>query len=389
MDITKMYLLALLSAKDIERTVGSNIDYAMKGILEYIGMNPSSSTYDCHKYLNNIGMKLPYENVEEQIHNLIKLGRIQKVTNLDKKNKNSIEEDDESIIREKPKNNTIYYSISSAGIFYLFKTNPEAIDIEFILANKEDGLFVNFLYPLLDFNTLEKIEHSRTIMHITRLLARSCETIQTELKTLRNIEKNGGEAHTLGYVKGLANQEYDDGFYGPRGFLQGLKNSSKIKWIDIDNTKIIEVKKEKLFKICDNKNNELMLEICPERNVAILSDKNHKIKEFNLEKDPSGTYAITYFNPVMLEDYSDERFNNYGFYFYYELYKYEKEFCNSMLKYMQNEYNIMNKEERMIKRQDCIAIAKDKNFQEIARHYKQEFDSRYQSFIKLSNVQQI
>ena len=382
------YLFILISTKNIERIVNSKLDYIMNDILRYIAVNPSSSTYDCHNHLNNVGRKLSYENVEVQIHDLIELGLIQKVTNLDKKNKNSIEED-EQVIREKPKNNTIYYSISSAGIFYLFKTNPKTIDIELILANKENGLFVNFLYPFLDFITIKKIEHSRTIRHITRFLGRCCDTIQTELETIRSVEENGGEAHTLGYVKGLANPEYDDGFYGPRGFLQGLKMSSKIKWIDIDNTKIIEVEKGKLFKIHDGKKNELFLQIYPERNKAVLSDKNHKIKEFNLEKYPSGNYAINYFNPVMVEDYIDERFKNPHFYFCYEIYKYESEFCNSMLEYMHNEYNIMNEEQRMVKRQDCIAIAKDKNFQYIASFYKEMVDSYYESYIKLSNIKQI
>ena len=72
-------------------------------------------------------------------------------------------EENEPLIREKSKNDIRYYSISSAGIFYLFRTHPEAIDMELILENKEDGLFINFLYPYLDFKTLEKIEHPRTI----------------------------------------------------------------------------------------------------------------------------------------------------------------------------------------------------------------------------------
>jgi hypothetical protein len=60
-----------------------------------------------------------------------------------------------------------------------------------------------------------------------------------------------------------------------------------------------------------------------------------------------------------------------------------------MLEYIDTEYPMMNKEERMIKRQDCIAIAKDKNFQKIMSNFKQDFDSRYGSCIKLSNVQQV
>jgi hypothetical protein len=86
------YLFILISTKNIERIVNSKLDYTMNDILHYIAVNPSSSTYDCHNYLNNVGRKLSYENVEVQIHNLIKLGLIQKVTNLDKKNTNLIEE---------------------------------------------------------------------------------------------------------------------------------------------------------------------------------------------------------------------------------------------------------------------------------------------------------
>ena len=83
-----------------------------------------------------------------------------------------------------------------------------------------------------------------------------------------------------------------------------------------------------------DKKNELILEIYRERNLAVLSDKNHKIKEFNLEQDITGDYAITYFNHIIMEDYIDQRFKNPHFYFYYEIDKYEKEFCNSMLEYM-------------------------------------------------------
>ena len=149
MEITKKYLLTLLSVKDIEKTVYSNLDYKMKYLLGYIGMNTSSSINDCHKYLNEIGLDILYENVEVLIQNLIKLGLIQTVTNINEKNKNSIE--DNSVRGENPKNDTTSYSISSAGIFYLFRTNPENIDIQLILNNKEDGLFVNFLYPYLDY----------------------------------------------------------------------------------------------------------------------------------------------------------------------------------------------------------------------------------------------
>src|SRR5215217_2130269 len=143
MQITKKYLLTLLAVKDIEKTINSNLDYIMRYILEYIGTNASSSAYDSQNYLNNIGMKVSYENVDVQIQNLLRLGLVQEDTNIDKKNKDSIEDE----LTEKPKNNLMLYSISSAGIFYLFRKNHTYIDTELILNNKEDGLFINFLYP--------------------------------------------------------------------------------------------------------------------------------------------------------------------------------------------------------------------------------------------------
>ena len=91
----------------------------------------------------------------------------------------------------------------------------------------------------------------------------------------------------------------------------------------------------------------------------------------------------------MIEDYIDQRFENPHFYFYYEIDAYEKEFCNSMVEYMHNDYSIMNEEQRTIKRQDCIAIAKDKNFQYIANQFKEEIDSHHENFIKLSHIRSI
>lgn len=387
------YLLSLLSTKNIEEiVVNSKLDYIMNNILHYIAENLSSTIDDCQKYLNYVGREISYENVEEQIHNLIKLGLVQQDTYLDKKNKKLKEESNESASREKSNDNT-YYSISSAGIFYLFRTNPKVIGIELIAQNNEDGLFVNFLYPYLDFSTLEKIEHRRTILQITKYLDKCCETIQKELTALRDVDEKGGVPHILGIVKGLTNPEYDNGFYGPRTFLQGLKTFSKIEWIDIDNTKIIEIEKDKIFKICDNKNNELILEIHSVRNIAVLLDKDrNKINEFNLERVPilnGETYAIRYFNHINIVNYIDDRFKHKHFYFDYEIDNYIFEFTGSMLEYMRNEYLNMNEKQRMIKRQDCIAIAKDKNFQGIASFYKQMIDSRYDSFIKLKNVQQV
>ncbi|MGE5635216.1 MAG: hypothetical protein ACM3VV_08280, partial [Deltaproteobacteria bacterium] len=134
----KNYLITLLSTKNIESTVDSNLDYITRKILSYIAVYPSSSTNDCYMYLNNNYQTISYENVDVHIDNLIDLGLIQKVKNIDNKNNGkSKEEDDNALITEKSNQDKYltYYSISSAGIFYLFTTDPEITDIELILKN--------------------------------------------------------------------------------------------------------------------------------------------------------------------------------------------------------------------------------------------------------------
>lgn len=133
------------------------------------------------------------------------------------------------------------------------------------------------------------------------------------------------------------------------------------------------------------------MELYPERKVAMLSDKNQRIKKLSLKKDPYcyGIYNISYFNRIRVEDYIEKRFKDKHSYIDYNIDNYISEFCSFMLEYMSNGNNMIPEEQRMTKRQDCIAIAKDKNFQEILSSFKQNFDSRYDGFIKLSNVQQI
>ncbi|HSF49958.1 MAG TPA: hypothetical protein VLA74_04280 [Nitrososphaeraceae archaeon] len=367
-------------------------------MLNYIAINPNSSTNDCYMYLNDTPYApISYEDVNLRIQNLIDLGLIQNVKNLDNKNNKKSIENYGSLSKEKSKQDKYlrYYSVSSAGIFYLFSTDPEITDFEIILKNKEDGLFVNFLYSNLDFSTLEKIENIRTIIHITSFLGKCCKTIQQVLKTIRRIDEKEGESDYIGFVQGLADPEYDDGLHGPRAFILGLKNILKIEWLDLDETKIIEVEKNKLFKIHDEKENELFLEICPENNVAVLSDnKNHKIREFYLEKDlrsiTGEDYPITYFNAITVEDYIDKIFaNKDNFHFYPEMDEYESELCEELLVHMRTTYPIMNEEHRMIQRQDCIAIAKDKNFQELESHFKRKIDSCHENFVRLSHIKQV
>ena len=134
-------MLTLLSTKNIEKTVESDLDYTMRGILKYVGINPSFSTQDCHKYLNNICMKVSYENVEIQINNLIKLGLVQKVTNIGKKNKNLIEENE--IDREKPKNSKWLQGSGWLTLWEFYKVKQCKTDLEIHLYKNQIHLQYN------------------------------------------------------------------------------------------------------------------------------------------------------------------------------------------------------------------------------------------------------
>ena len=102
----KEYLITLLSNKNIESIVDSNIlDHISINMLNYIAINPNSSTNDCYMYLNDTPyVPISYEDVNLRIQNLIDLGLIQNVKNIEKKsNENSIKEAGGPINREKSK----------------------------------------------------------------------------------------------------------------------------------------------------------------------------------------------------------------------------------------------------------------------------------------------
>ena len=78
----KEYLLTLHSTKGIEKTVKSDLDDKTLMILNFIALNSSSSIYDCYKYVNNNKDRIiTYKTAHIIVHNLIKLGLIQKVRN--------------------------------------------------------------------------------------------------------------------------------------------------------------------------------------------------------------------------------------------------------------------------------------------------------------------
>jgi hypothetical protein len=387
------YLLSMLTSKRIKET---DIGDTTIEILKYIAVNPSTSIYDCFKYLKNEynlqNKTIAYKNVHIKVHKLFQFGLIQKVIHPSKNYKvNTYEPDENANVEERrTKHGAIYYSITPAGIFHLFNINADVIDKEVILKNKEDKLFKNFLYPYIDLYTLEKLNFEKSFSYIYKFLNKCCYNIENDLDRLRDIEENGGSIKYLGYTDNLTNPKLDwPVMCVPPSLLSHIKEKFNIKWISADTAKIIELEKNKLIKIIDDKNNQLTLKIYPEKNVAVLLDKDRIIEEFELKKH--GTrYMLTDFIPTDVEDFIDDEIsiNDDDIEFHYDLNSHVDEFGYSMLKYVCNSTHIfLPEEDRLVQNTDRIVIAKDKKFQIIVSRVKSQFDSYYEDFMNLRSIE--
>lgn len=79
----------------------------------------------------------------------------------------------------------------------------------------------------------------------------------------------------------------------------------------------------------------------------------------------------------MVEDYIDAEFNAKNkYYILNNIETYAHELCRFILEYLFGDYpNPLTEEEKISKRQECIAFAKDNKFQAIAYDINREVDS--------------
>jgi hypothetical protein len=132
----------------------------------------------------------------------------------------------------------------------------------------------------------------------------------------------------------------------------------------------------------------LLFNLHPERDIGILSERNRIIDELDIEEWRKGDYNVRHFNPFMVEDYVDAQFDPNGrYYILNNLETFVLELCHSIIKCTFSEYHYpLTEEEKINRRQTCIALAKDKKFQLIVHCIKRKLDSSsYENFIKYSN----
>ena len=356
---------------------------ANKILCEFIE-RPVLSTYQCYKNLNEnykqVQKTISYKNVHKRIKKLHSFGLIK----IKQTNKNESYHGIGSDNSTSNKHGAIYYTLTSFGIFYLLKNHladPKKIITEY----KNDGIYENFLYPFLDFRTIKKIDDDHIIYKIIDYLGNCCILLSKLVQQIIDMEKQGGYSHFLGFIDTFADPiHYDDPNYGAIRCIKYLKDKSDIPWLDIIDIKILEIEKNKIFKICRGKN-ELILRLYPEKKKAILSEGDNEISKFSLRKLENGSYEIYDYKVLSSSEYLNESFQKEAFWFRNEIILHAYKFCFSILEYAYSDYYYMVEEEKREKDYNCKIIATDEKFVELFNDMKLYYNSFYLHFEKFVN----
>lgn len=363
------YMLYLLEKRE---TLTANPGGVANELLTYFGETPATSTYQCHKRLNeyyrHAGKSIVYKNVHKRIKKLYSLGLIDKV-----KQNNNAGSNNEGIDNQKGKHGAIYYSLTPAGLFYILKNHLRA-SLTIILDHKKNSLFEFYLFPIIDIRTIEKLTDEHIERTIFDYLGNCCHTIDNLLSSLEQVNRHHGDSYNLGFTDTLVDSRYDsDPNLGSRQCIEYLKDKFKINWLEVRDTKIVEVRKNRIIKICSGKN-ELVLRIHPEKNKAILSEGKRRISEFVIQDKGGGSYFIMDFIPMTTKDYLERRFNNKNFHFHGEMEDHRFRLCSDLMTYICHDYFISD-EEKIVKQTDSINLAKDTKFLNLVQEFKDEYDS--------------
>ena len=281
------------------------------------------------------------------------------------------------------------YSVTTDGIFYILTKTLVSSYKKDIILNRNNSFFEAFLYPYIEMDTLEKLESKDIISTIFKFLANCAKIVDSVVvDKLLKVDKNNGERAMIGFPNSLLipeAEEDDDtgctyapimslGYWSKRYNISWLaENSVKIRdEITQDNKKIIRISNEK-----GNKEEELILNLYPETNKAILLDKknNHKIAEFEIEKHPfeKNSYIMWDLIPVTVSRHLDDLFSNRLFYFYHDIEYAVNKLCFDILQYIRYD-NYLSDDEFNERQGDCNILVNDKKFRKLANDAKGKFD---------------
>jgi hypothetical protein len=346
------YILELYEMQKIFTNPGE----AAKQLLSLFAEKICCSTYQCYKELNKQN-KISYKNVHKKVKKLHELGLLHEVSNNDP-----------------PKHGSIYYKISSFGIYFIFLTPTNPFNLAKLIENyPNNGLFEYFLYQFIEKKTIKEIKSNIILGYIFKFLKECCSSIESLLKNLSNIEKDRGYSTYVTVIANLIDPDMEDYWYGgSKEFIDYLKTKFKIKWLNKNTSKIKFNKSDNLIEIVE-KNDNLVLKLDTKIKKAILYDKKNQLFEFDIEAIDD-TFAICEFIPKTVKEYVMEA-NLLG----YERYVNGSNLCMEILKsadFEGREGNIENF--AMIT--SLKLLSKDQRFRNTLQEIKNNFENNFYNF---------
>ncbi|MDR4512334.1 MAG: hypothetical protein MRJ93_11600 [Nitrososphaeraceae archaeon] len=369
----KQYMLYLVDYKKV--LIDEDVEPEVESVLLRIAYNSASSISKYHQYIND-----EYNQKEDKA---LKLDNVKTIVKLDEL----------GLIRKVTENNEdVQYSITSLGLFYIFKKDLVSSIKDILLKNRNDTFFQTFLYPYIELNTLEKLNSREIFLALSKYLVTCARIVNNVvIDHLLKVENNKGDRIMVGFPKSSVIPEAEDPFdYGPYDSISYLKNRYNISWLDEENLKIrdeITEENKKIIRVYNEKERqELVLKINLETNRTILVDNsnNNEIAKFDLEKHPfeKNSYIMWDLIPCTPNQYLDHLFENPLFYFYDDMKNNLNNLCFSILQNISYDVYLPTDEfnERL---QDCDTIVNDKIFRKLADNLRGEFDSYFYHELEL------
>lgn len=150
---------------------------------------------------------------------------------------------------------------------------------------------------------------------------------------------------------------------------------------------------KKIIRISNEKGKEeLILEVYPEKNKAILLDKrnNREIAEFDIEEHPldKNSYIMSDLIPITLSKHLDNLFSNELFYFYHDMEYAVNKLCFAILQHIYYDLYLSN-DKFNESLGDCQIVVNDRKFRELANNSRGKFDSYYYHELDLNPLPSI
>ena len=355
------YILELMKVEKLNVKPGIVADELLKFFVKY----PKCSTYQTHKYLKQIYKKdnrtISYKNVHKRIQKLYQLGLIREIKNKDK---------------IMSKHGAIYYSLTTCGIFYILKNHLIVDYRNLIIEHRYDGLYENFLYPYIQFNTINKINDIQFMIRICIYLSKCCGEILETVEPLKQIEHDGGRYYPVTNTRYLLNPDDKKPLIE---FIQYLKERFGLNWLNEKGLKL-EVIENDLNIVINSEGKKLFLKLYPDEKKAVLSLEDEIIFEFLIRREDYDLvgYDIVEFFPSDFHEYVE--YNSDFSHLLPISYKYK--LCYDVIEYIKNleVYTHLSKDE---KEKNKKILRLDKNFLNLLREFKKNFDSYYNNFVEI------